>query len=458
MKRTEEEHNVSLSHKRPMISYCNKCQINETQFEDSENGLSFCSHQCQRLYHKYDIHSLQQSEWYRRRQSFFVRHLIGSTDIVSKYMLLIHLCEHYDVRSHIIMSLWFVPIMGIYLYPTLVSTHYDLDIFRPVTDYMLSGNGLLNIITKGVVTGRRIFHGLSLSSLSIKNQHTCIMLHRIRDNEIITPTFDENDEYSSNIQMAMDDKTMYGDMAIYHNIDTKGNELWSTNRQWVSPFHTNGKWGRINDIDNAYTTSHGNRHCVYIDTDGQLWYKGVTKNNQLLVGNEIIGDFMRLQIKQPCISVSCFRDTIMCITIDGSLWVCGDNKDFRTGLATMGPVREFTCVKYIPPIYHIQCHYNHSAAIDLDGNVWITGVVRFEQQPYGFTPIPYITGVVSVYCTNDYVYAITKDDIRWIFTCNGRAPGKIDLETGIPIFVSLDHLPILTPIEKNETKRQRIIQ
>ena len=143
----------------------------------------------------------------------------------------------------------------------------------------------------------------------------------------------------------------------------------------------------------------------------------------------------------PCVSLSCFFNTSMYITIDGSLWVSGYNRDF-------------TRVEGLPPICQLECKTAHTVLIDNEGNVWIS----LPGDDHSFVKIAGITHVVSICCTNILVYAICDDDSRWVMSYDGFPPGKRDEKTGDPVFVPLDYLPILTPIESIDTKRQRVTQ
>ena len=450
MNQTEDEHDVSLSFKRPAIRYCDKCRINETQFEDLQNGLSFCSHQCQRLYHRYDIESIMRSNWCTRRLRFLTWHLIESTQIVTNYMILSCLCDLYDIRE-LIISIMISPILRIYLHPTLINSHHSIRIMDPFL-FMVSGNGLMNKIMDGHAIGRCVFHDLPKISLSSNMGLTSIVMHHLPYKNI-NYSFDTRVSYLHGVSLTTDDIIAYGKAYIKYNTVTQQSELWTKFPCWDRPCHDEDEWVQEEGLVDPYIVSYGMEHFMFIDIHGHLWGRGSNDKGQLGISDKTRFEiFTYIQWDLPCIDLSCHGNTSMYITIDGYLWVSGENSHlYQTGTLHVKSKRGFTRVEGIPPVYRVVCGRYYDTLIDYTGCIWVSNHRHTENDTCSFTKILGLMNVFSIYEFRNMIYAICSDDTRWVIRLSRDG-------THCPILTPLDYLPILTSIETNETKRQRITQ
>lgn len=137
----------------------------------------------------------------------------------------------------------------------------------------------------------------------------------------------------------------------------------------------------------------GAHHTVVMDLDGHVFTFGLNNSGQLGLGHwiSVPGPSMIPNIKAICISSMSFHTAI--VDCHGQLWVFGLNSSGQLGLGDLVSRNKPTRVT-VPDIKfkQVSCGFEHTAAIDTNGNLYITGY--FKGNDYHiFTQIPGIKAI-----------------------------------------------------------------
>jgi len=117
----------------------------------------------------------------------------------------------------------------------------------------------------------------------------------------------------------------------------------------------------------------------FIISNGNLYAAGANSSGQLGIDPQLNGDkihtYMKVPVNAIITSISNNSDNTAAIDIDGNLWVCGSNYYGQLGLGDTNPRKAFTLVPFNSKIMSVSCGYTHIAVIDEEGNLWVCGGV-----------------------------------------------------------------------------------
>lgn len=418
---------------------CVNCKCDEAILEDTVNGLWFCSNNCQAIYHRYDRDAARKSYWGEQRRRFFIRHLIGSTDIVIKYMLLCETTMVGDIVRHIVNTHLVPPcIMATYLHPTIFGriAHANGRIF-----YMASRNGLMSRIGLHAIE-RRVFHDAMGTFSFYSTKYNLVCVDHLEpgvspsDRRRCCDWTDFNGGPSANLQVEYDiNVPMYRTEFL----------IESQMRMMAYQYHCDASMvTNRTKVDNPYAITRCGDFYMIIDMDGRLWVSNYFCSNFRMGRIESKNDlFVHIETTMPCIAVACEDDACMYITIDGSLWLA-DMCYFN-----------FRKVPSLPPVYAISSSVGHTMVIDINGRVWARGVNIAGALGLGlacskvdnFTMVTDLANVVSIYCSTSCSFVVCDDDSRWAAGSNhGGQLGLGNITQHLYRFSRIPHLPDLTPI------------
>lgn len=444
---------------------CLQCNQEEAKHEDLLNGLIFCSPECQSVYHRYDAEAVANSEWGVKRRDFYVKHLIGSTDIVTKYKLLCQLCDVYDVTRLIVTRFMMSPhIMKVYLHPVIASLSQRI---QDTCYYIIGGKGLIIRIGHGDML-KQVFHDITCP-VSLFND-------ALSEHIIVTHGQDWHPETSfrygtERVKFRLDsDKNgpFYGTLPeiktivryspdynrhLYNQNTPESIYLISVDFDTIE---------QVTDVVDPYDGVYGDQCYMLLDMMGRLWiigYQFIKCHRQRNYNPTL---FTRVETKMPCIAVSCRKDAFMYITIDGSLWMTTAPIPDAYSEYVLEDISGFKKVPRLPPVYKISSSGSHTMVIDERGRLWAYGDNSRGQLGLGckdekvnrFTLVPDMTDVVSVYCSAFFTLVVRSDDSRW--TAGYTYEQLYGIGSNICRFTRLDLLlPDLTPIEtESSIKRQ----
>lgn len=456
--------------KRPIeaLPLCLHCKQEDARHEDLLNGLVFCSSECQSAYHRYDTEAVATSEWGKKRRDFYVKHLIGATDIITKYMLLCQLCDVGDVTRLIVTRFLVSPhIMKVYLHPVIVSISKRN---QHSYHYIVGGNGLMNRIWIGRDIQKRVFHDIQCP-VSLFND-------AIAEHIVVTHGQDWYPETSFRYGTQSAEFRLYSDKSgpfygtlpeikmTVRSLPVKNGPLFGRNTP-ESIYLISVDFDtieQVTDVVDPYDGIYGERCYILLDMMGRLWMTGYQFIKCHLQRSYDPNLFTRVETKMPCIAVSCRKDAFMYITIDGSLWMTAAPIPDAYSEYELEDISGFRKVPMLPPVYKISSSGSHTMVIDERGRLWAYGLNSRGQLGLGskeekvnrFTLVPDMTDVVFVYCSALFTLVVRSDDSRWTA---GHAYeqwhglGSIICRR----FTRLEHLPDLTPIQtESSLKHQRL--
>lgn len=181
----------------------------------------------------------------------------------------------------------------------------------------------------------------------------------------------------------------------------------------------------------------------FIISNGNLYAAGANSSGQLGIDPQLNGDkihtYMKVPVNAIITSISNNSDNTAAIDIDGNLWVCGSNYYGQLGLGDTNPRKAFTLVPFNSKIMSVSCGYTHIAVIDEEGNLWVCGGV--DTMGYNdnhgqlglydiggvlaFTQVPSNVRFRTVTCEDFQTAAIDIEGNLWV--CGNNSHGKLGL-------------------------------
>lgn len=183
------------------------------------------------------------------------------------------------------------------------------------------------------------------------------------------------------------------------------------------------------ESDTAYT--------AVIKSDGSLWTWGRNGYGQL--GNGSTEDSsVPIKIMENVTAVSCGMGYTAAIKTDGSLWMWGHNAYGQLGNGgvgncknTMGQPIQTVPEKVMDDVAAVSCGYGHTAAIKIDGNLWMWGAnssgqlgnggggnKEYRKLPIQTVPVKVMEGVASASCGFNHTVACGIDGSLWTWGNN----------------------------------------
>lgn len=445
----------------PEKTDCIVCQ-KEPYFVDSLNELSFCSYECQSLYHRFDRSFVLERPWNKFKVSCLLQ-FFTNTGMPLKYLYMCQLLEVDDIKRFIL-QLFIGETLSIFQTTSLATstTNYI---------YMLHGGGLISRIgdNKQYPQYKREFGAIEITAStsasdktvhivkrhSIANVHTPIyMAIECGLKEIGEERFTQNGASLrvDNIVSIVGDKMT---MVIRYKYEDDIHCLSDIDRG-----RPNTYWD-ISTPKKPLIIAFGSCHMAHIAIDGSLWVSGSNLLNRCGFGLKMNGsdDFLHIETNGPCIAVACGTLTTMYVSLDGSLWGTGNNSYGELGLERLSKTEGgFHRIPGLPPVCAVSCGYRHSMVIDINGCLWATGDNVNGQLGTGdtnrrihYTLISLPLPVISVYCGHSISIVTLKDDSRWAAgtnTANRIGIGNDIIETNL--FVPLSWMPPLSAIHKKK--------
>ena len=189
-------------------------------------------------------------------------------------------------------------------------------------------------------------------------------------------------------------------------------------------------------IPSLITISSGGYHTAGVSQDGSVWMCGLNKDGQLGLGHKNNFDaFQKVHvgtISSP-LAISCGGLHTALLAQDGSVLVCGDNKYGQLGLGHNNTVDSFQKVPLVSPSLTISSGSYHTAIVSQDGSLWMCGRNDEGQLGLGhqnnmntFQKVGSIASVQAVSCGYFNTAIISKDTSVWI--CRRNENGQLGLQ------------------------------
>jgi alpha-tubulin suppressor-like RCC1 family protein len=232
-----------------------------------------------------------------------------------------------------------------------------------------------------------------------------------------------------------------GDLEDYFVTDYWIIDQYIGDKLWIWGSSLQGKLGDNSstiDKSNPVTTfaggnnwkevSCGSDHTVAIKTDGSLWVWGGNSSGQLGTNDTTnrLTPVTTFAGGSDWRRVSCGSLHTAAIKIDGSLWIWGNADQGRIGvfntLTKLTPVTTFAGGK---DWQQVSCGYDHTAAIKTDGSLWVWGESTPGKLGAGISPgLDALTPVTTfaggndwqqVSCGYEHTAAIKTDGSLWVW-------------------------------------------
>ena len=206
---------------------------------------------------------------------------------------------------------------------------------------------------------------------------------------------------------------------------------------WVWGENTNGQIGdgtksdslnpkKIKEGTTFTKISAGIYHSMAIDSNGNLWTWGYNYEGQLGDGT-IDESLIPKKIKEGTkfTEISAGDRHSMAIDSNGNLWAWGINYEGQLGNGTTSYEPNLTPIKIKPgtKFNQVKAAYQHTIALDTEGNIWTWGDNYYGQLGNGttddsYTPIKIMSGtsITKIYAGGDISMAI---DSNRKFICMG---------------------------------------
>lgn len=125
-----------------------------------------------------------------------------------------------------------------------------------------------------------------------------------------------------------------------------------------------------------------NHICNFIMTDTDLYAAGDNRSGQLGIDPSLngrsINTYMKVPINTIMACVSNNANNTAAIDIDGNLWVCGSNMFGQLGFGDINPRQIFSLVPFNSKIKSVSCGYTHIAVVDEGGSLWVCGSIGVD--------------------------------------------------------------------------------
>ncbi len=447
------------------LRYCDECHLEEAEYEDFDNDLAFCKHDCQEKYHKFDIRVVKERPWNNYKVRFYLDHLLTSS-LMLKFLFLCEWLWVPDVRQYI-MSLVLGDSMTIFQYPNLISSCRS-------AVYMIGGNGLFSIMATGNSLKEASIDTQAIHITTSADNNARTYLSVIKDNDDhsdlwtnASSFFGAEKKYQKQYgtEDTVDIANNVHTMIIRYHSESNSSTLWGIGRNvsgmmgfeqdemcdHLTTFHV------IPYVENPIFVACGHDHTAIIKKDGTLWVTGANVMRQIGIPNchQGVGCFTQIITPSKCIAVACSSYSTMYITVEGFLYACGDNNHGQLGLGDRHPM-QYERVHGIPLVCRISCGYRHTMIIGNDGTLWATGYNTKGELGFGdtknrkvFERVSDFTDIISVHCGSEVSFITRKDDSRW--GAGSNYGGRLGIgynETSRQEFTRIPYLPNLRPMHK----------
>lgn len=454
---------VSKKRPLPQTERCIQCD-DEAKYSDDKLFLSFCSDKCQEKYHLFDVTQVHRRAWSKKKLRVLTDHLFLSSWMTKYRFLCEWLCVA-DIRMYI-MSMVIGNMAQVFLYPKLVDV-------CDRTTYIIGGKGLYAMG----------------NSVSVHDGAIRVVADRSRPaNTFVVTTDDNGDSEIFAHRDSIAGTSTYFPMHFSNDVVDiaarsqkmiiKYNERENASTLWGCGNNRSGKMGFGDDLLDHVADFHqvptqfgnplliacGTEHTALVTTDGTLYMTGTNFRNSLGMPliREGIKRFTRVEIDTPCIiSLACGDTDTFFVTIEGHLYVCGDNRYGHLG--TLRSTDTFERVPGLPSVCQVSTGFRFTMVVANDGTLWASGMNNYGQHGTGYTHssskficIPLIKDVVSVVCGENVTLITLKDGTHWAAGSNFN--NKLGLGVGIPNvhrFTRLSYLPKLTPLYKEARMDQK---
>ena len=165
----------------------------------------------------------------------------------------------------------------------------------------------------------------------------------------------------------------------------------------------------------------GEDHSMFLSDNGDVYVCGSNRNGKLGLNDEKLEE-TSTPILNPFLSniqqISCGHKHSMALSLEGELFVFGDNEYGQIGMNDIKEYIQPIVVPSIPPIISISCGSEHSMILDSSHNVWTCGYNFDGQLGHGdldekreFTQIETISDVELIKCGYSHSIIKTSTDI-----------------------------------------------
>ena len=211
-------------------------------------------------------------------------------------------------------------------------------------------------------------------------------------------------------------------------------------------------YSTVSMIDTLYAivaVATGGRHSLFLDFDGNVWACGSNEDYRSSLSPHIIGTTLPERIHSiPTIaSISAGNKHSLFLSTDGIVWACGNNELGELGL----PDNSFHEAKHLPnlpTIVKISAGFEHSLFLDSEGSVWVCGSHVGLNSTFHPSIIPDIKPMQSIFA--GYNNSMLIDDKNMVWSVGDNTRGQLGIgfrcNESPPIIISHPSFPPIQSI------------
>ena len=259
------------------------------------------------------------------------------------------------------------------------------------------------------------------------------------NNEIHTPSTEEQESKPSNLESDHKDQTTTGTIIDAVEYKTFCANVGGDFSIAIKEDGSVWTWGHYQspskvEIDNVISVSSGATHMLAIKNDGSLWAWGSAPLGPVLgVDTDVSSSNTPLKVMDDVVAASAGYVHNLVITRDGSLWAWGDNRYGQIGDGTTED--RTTPIKIMDNVIGISVGRYFSLAIKEDHSLGAWGWNRYGQIGDGTTedrttPIKIMDDVIEVDAGDRHSLAIKSDGSLWAWGDNSNGALGNGAESG----------------------------
>jgi len=131
-------------------------------------------------------------------------------------------------------------------------------------------------------------------------------------------------------------------------------------------------WTQIPGLWRDFACSPYYAHTMAVKMDGTLWATGLNNYGQLGLGNhDDVHVFTQVGYSVNWVSVEC--GSFYSIAMDSDRNIFGSGDSYGGSMGSIGSPDEFTYIPDVDDIDKVSCGYYSTAALKMDGTLWVTG-------------------------------------------------------------------------------------
>jgi alpha-tubulin suppressor-like RCC1 family protein len=241
----------------------------------------------------------------------------------------------------------------------------------------------------------------------------------------------------------------YHEMVIKSDGSVWGIGLNTNNQLGLFDKTDRSKFTSIPYLNNIKSISGGANHTIALKSDGTVWTVGANSFGQLGLSDQTMRSFFT---SVPNINnvkaISATSNGTFALKADGTVWSVGQNSNAELGLSDTNNRSTFTSVPIINNIKNISTGTSHTIALNsIDGSVWVTGQNSKGQLGLGnilarstFQSVPGLSNIISIAATGN------SQSCSFIIKADGNVMGCGDNTNGQLGFGDLVHRSTFTSI------------